>query len=314
MKRYLGIVLAIVFVTVVVYLASSKFSEKTKEAAREASASKLKSDYLERVAWIRSNPDEKSYKDEVTTFLRWYFNQVNEHVNKYGGDREFDGYLAELDKKAEKGGKEAQLADKKAYFEYTKAAFDQFRKGKYEPQWTGTDKGMRLDIVSTKPVKVMGEDQIRYEMVLWGAQREMREDGKVKKMSTSASFNVTWKLYDEKDKLIGEMSAAGDPKMKVDWPERFIPEFPPMVVLGYYDIDLFPAETKRVEITFAINSHAPSGGDINSHLEWKLDAPAEWKLSAGQAWKGATESTRPEDEIDPVKRAAAQKEMAKTGK
>jgi len=39
--------------------------------------------------------------------------------------------------------------------------------------------------------------------------------------------------------------------------------------------------------------------DINAEYKWNLDAPAEWKLGVGETWKGAQESIRPEEEIDP---------------
>ena len=246
MKRYLGIVVAIGFVLFAIIFASRKWSTKVEEAARDADAARIKTDYLERVGWIRSNPDEKSYKDEVSTFMRWYFTQVNAHLNTHGGNRNHDDYLQELDKKGDKGGKEQAAADKKAYYEYTKKFFDLLKSGNYSPAWSASDKGMRLDVVSTDTVMAGGQPQIRFALALWGAQRELREDGKVKKMLTSAAFNVTWKMYDEKDVLVAEMNAPGDPSMKVDYPERYISWFPPQMVLGHFDIDLLPANVKRV--------------------------------------------------------------------
>ena len=50
---------------------------------------------------------------------------------------------------------------------------------------------------------------------------------------------------------------------------------------------------------------ATSGGTISVVYNWKLDVPAEWKLKPGQAWKDATESIRPEEEIDPSKKEKA---------
>jgi hypothetical protein len=307
MKRYLGIIVAIGFVIFTIVIASKKWNAKVLEADRAENAARIKNEYLERVGWIRANPDEKTYKDEVTTFFRWYFNQVNDHLNRFGGNREFDDYLQELDKRSEKGGKEQQLADKKSYYEYSKKMFDLMRGANYAPIWSASDKGMRLDVVSTTPV---GTSQIRYQLVLWGAQRELRDEGKnMKKMVTSSTFNVTWKLTDEKGKLVGEMNAPGDPAMKIDYPERFIAEFPPQIVIGHYDIDLLPADVKNIEIQFNVGSRAGSGGDIAATFLWKLEAPAEWKLRPGEEWKGAQESVRPEDEIDPA--AAAKKQARK---
>jgi hypothetical protein len=224
---------------------------------------------------------------------------VTDYQNKYGGNRNFDDYLTELDAREGKSGKD--MSDKKAVYDYTKGVFDLMKGGQYQPVWSATDKGMRLDVLSTKEESAPDGRKIRYRLVLWGPQRQMREDNKIRKMQTSASWTVSWKLTDEKGKLIGEMNAAGDPSMKVDWPERYISWFPPQMLIGHYDVDLLPANTKTVEITFNVASHSPTGGDGLAAFNWKLDAPAEWKLHEGEEWKGAVESVRPEEEIDPSK-------------
>ncbi len=294
MKRYVGLLAVIALAITGTVVASRKISTKTVEADRAEDIGRIKAEYLERVGWIRSNPDEKSYKDEVGTFLRWYFKEINDHRNRFGGKKDYDEYLDELAKRSDKD-EEA----KRAMYEHVKKTFDLLRTN-YQPQWSATDKGMRLDIVSTQLVP--GADpKVRYQIVLWGAQRQMREDNRTKRMVTSSSFNVTWKLYDEKGVLIGEMNAAGDPAMKVDWPERYISVFPPQMVFGHYDIDRFPEKTKTVEMVWNVASRAPTGGDVAATYTWKLDAPAEWKLGAGEEWKGAQESVRPEEEINPKK-------------
>jgi hypothetical protein len=250
------------------------------------------------VGWIRSNPDEKSYKDEVGTFFRWYFKEINDHQNRYQGNKNFDQYLKDLQAKS---GKDTQVADKKAAFEYVKNYFDQFRSGNYTPVWTGTDKGMRLDIAKAGIVNEGGKPRIRLSTVLWGAQREMQIEGGMKRPSARASYNITWKLYDDKGKLYAEQTISGDPAMKIEWPERYIAEFPPQMVLGHFDLDILPAEAAKSEMLINVSSHASSGGDIAGNFVWKLDVPADWKLQAGQKWEGAQESVRPEDEIDPSK-------------
>jgi hypothetical protein len=149
---------------------------------------------------------------------------------------------------------------------------------------------------------VQGQPQVRFQLALWGAQRELKDDGKLKKMVTSASFEAAWKLTDAKGKLIGEMRGS-DPAGKIDYPERYIAEFPPQMVLGHYDMDLVPNEVTKMEITFKVSSRAASGGTASSTYLWKLDVPSEWKLGQGMKWEGATEEERPEEEIDPAKAA-----------
>jgi hypothetical protein len=112
-----------------------------------------------------------------------------------------------------------------------------------------------------------------------------------------------WKLTDAKGKLIGEMR-GGDPSGKIDFPELYIAEFPPQMVLGHYDMDLVPNAVGKMEITFKVSSRAASGGTADATYLWKLDSiPSDWKLGAGMKWEGATEEERSEEEIDPGKSA-----------
>jgi hypothetical protein len=305
LKRYFGIVVVIALVIVAAVASHRTASARAHEAERDADFRRLQAVYLERVGWMRTNPDEASYRDELKPFFKEYFTQVDEHLARFNGNTKFDGYLAELDKRAESGGdkKDARANDRKAFYEYARKRFDSLREGTYRPVHSFTDKGMRLDVASNDVVMVMGKPQIRLALVLWGAQRVEKEEGKVKKMVTSASFDTVWKLTDAKGKLLGEMRGA-DPSMKIDYPERLIAEFPPQMVLGHYDLDLLPADVSKLEMTINVASHAASGGNANATYSWKLDVPSEWKLGANETWEGATQEERPEEEIDPAKASA----------
>ena len=310
MKRYFGIIVAVIGVAAAIIWATRRFERQSADAAREKSELKLKADYLERVAWLRNVPEEKAYRDEIGTFLAWYFKQVNEHRARFGGNPSFDDYLQELEgrtKKAPPSKFEEPVRDrteeKKAAYEYTKKVFDQFRGKAYAPFWTGTSEGIRLDIVSADTIRVGGEEKIHLPLVVWGLPREERVDEhKTVRVSSNATFRFTWKLFDEKQKLIGEMPGEGGPESRVDWPERFVKFFPPMVLLGHYDVDKLPQEARTAEIALTISARSPSGGDILASYLWKLDVPAAWKLGTGESWKGAQESIRPREEIDPKKK------------
>jgi hypothetical protein len=299
MKRYFGVIVAFVFVVGAIVFSYRKWDEKTKDTARELAFSKLQVDYAERVAWIRVNPNEKGYKDEVDTFFRWYFKEVNEQINKFGYNRNHDDYLRELDERAGKPGKNEKLDEKKEVYETVKKQFEVFKSNQYAPLWTSTQNGIRFDIVSANLVQSGGESKVRYQVVVWGLPREQRQDDRgTKRVTTNGSFAIAWKMFDEKMKLHSEMNASGDPSNKIDWGERYIKFFPPGVVFGHYDVDLMPAEVKAVEIAFTVSARALTGGEIRSEHLWKLDAPAEWKLKTGETWKGAGESVRPEEEIN----------------
>jgi hypothetical protein len=296
-KRYFGVLVILAGVIAGSVIFYRRLSAQTLEAQREADMARIQKDYLERVGWMRTNPDGKLFKEEVGPFFKAYFEQVDGHLNKFKGNKEFDTYLQELERRSESG-KDEKAGDRKAVYEYTRKVFDSFRKGSYSPVWTATDKGMRLDVISSDVVMVKGTPQVRFQLALWGAQRELKDDGKVKKMMTSATFDTAWKLTDAKGKLIGEMRGS-DPSMKIDFPERYIAEFPPQMVLGHYDMDMVPSDVAKMDITFKVTSRSADASFV-----WKLDAiPSEWKLGAGETWKDATVDERPEEEIDPSKAA-----------
>lgn len=305
MKGSFGFIVLFVGVIAGGIFAYRQYDAKSIEADRTANFDRIQREYLERVSWIRANPDDKAYRDEVGTFFRWYFKEINEHHNRFGGNKEFNGYLAELDARSERLS-DAQLKDRTEVYETVKRTFDDFRTANYNPLYTATDDGLRFDIVSADVKMVGGEPKIVMPLVLWGAQREMREDNnRMKRMMTSSSFAMTWRMFDAKGKLYGEMTATGDPSNKIDYPERYVAEFPPQMVLGQYEIDLVPADVARLEIEFNVTSRAPSGGEARATYTWKMDTPSEWKLKDGETWKDAQEDIRPIEDIDPAAAARA---------
>ena len=317
MNRNLAFVLLLVIAgfTAAGVVGYRRTTEAREQAAREIAALRLRAEALERAGWIRSNPDPDAYKNDVKGYLRWYFEQVSAHQAKFGGNPAFDDYLKDLDRKAKTAaevelpqlpdgrprGPMANPVNRKAFWEWEKAMFDRMRTGKYAPVLTGTDKGLRLDVVSADVVMVGNKPKIRFPIVLWGAQRETREDERtgVKRVMTWAEFATTFRLLDDKGKLYGEMS-TGNPGMRNDYPERLIAEFPPQIVLGQYELDPVPATVSVMEMLVAVRSHAPTGGDISAQYTWKLPVPDDWKLKPGETWEGASVTTRSEEEIDPA--------------
>src|SRR6185295_4384494 len=112
-------------------------------------------------------------------------------------------------KKGKKGADEKKAGDRKAVYDSVRAVFDRMREGKYTPVFTATDKGLRMDVLSADVKMVNGKPSVRYEIVVWGASRELREAEKnTKRMITSATFSASWNLLDAKGKQYGSMEAT----------------------------------------------------------------------------------------------------------
>lgn len=297
MQRMVGPVIALVGAVAIGGYLVSRQSARADAAEAELSFTRLQRDHLEKVGWIRAIPDETQYRTEVNPFLAHYFKGVEAHRKRHGGNPDFDDYVKEREARGVK-----DLEAHRRHWQFVKTQFDLMRGGSYAPVFSGADKGMRLDVVSADVVMEQGEPVIRMVLALWGAQRELREEDRgVKRMVTSARFKVGFKVH----RVAGrggrapaphEASIDGDPGMKIDHPERFIPEFPPQLVLGRYDVDLWPSDSDKLEIAFTVDSTAASGGTASASFLWKVDVPSSWKLREGEAWKGATEIERDPDE------------------
>jgi hypothetical protein len=281
---------------------------------RELAASKLRADALERLGWIRSIPEQKQYQDEVQSFFKWYFEGVDGYRKRFNLSPAFDEYLGELQqRKAQEKELEnlptlpdgrravppASRVDSKAFYDAEKALFDRMHTGKYVPLFSGTDKGMRLDVVGADVSAAGGKPRVRLPLVLWGAQRYTKEEehSAKKRVVTSADIAATFRLLDSSGKLVAEMT-AGSPGMKNDFPERLIAEFPPQAVLAQYEFERVPAGVAQMEATFSVRSRAPSGGDANATYTWRTAVPEEWRLGPGEVWEGAQESERSQEDIN----------------
>ncbi|MCI0573022.1 MAG: hypothetical protein L0Y66_19930 [Myxococcaceae bacterium] len=297
MKRYLGLLLGVVVVLVLIQRVYASGRDKAAAAEREGAFARIQREYLERVGWLRVNPDEQAYRDDVKSFLRWYFGEVDAHVKHYRLNADFDDYLHEVEARAANG-KDEQLEKRKAYYASVKKLFDGMRAGTYRPMWTASDKGMRLDVLDAQVQAVDGHPRVVLPLVLWGAQRTEREEARnLRKVVASANFDALIRLFDAKGKQIGEVPISGGPDMRVDHPERLIKEFPAQLVLGRYELPLVPAEVTRMEVTVNVTTSPEYGRPAQAAFAWKVDVPAEWKLRPGEAWEGAEVVER--EEADP---------------
>ncbi|MFY0575623.1 hypothetical protein ACN28S_15780 [Cystobacter fuscus] len=117
MKRYFGFIVLIVGVILAAVVTTRASSARALEAQRDADFARVQKDYLERVGWLRVNPDEKAYRQELAPFFKAYFTQVDAHQDRYKLGKTYDAYLAELEKR---GDKDDRVQDRKAFYEYTR--------------------------------------------------------------------------------------------------------------------------------------------------------------------------------------------------
>ena len=290
------------------YFGMTSYQKLKIKDAHELDLARIQREWLERENWVDDVPEADKYKEERAGIDRWYFTALTDHYNHYPT---FKNYYRVGDELSGKGGKEAgkRPAKKNAseeqlkqqYYDLTKTVFDALKDGTYAPVLTSTSNSLRLDFYK---IGRTSTGKLRFDVVLWGAQRKMEHDQQaagntISRMTTAATFNsINFQFFDEKSKMMGEMNVTGEPEIKVDYPERWIEEFPPQAVIGYYELDPFPAEPVKMHMDVTVNSRALTGSDIPGSFKFDIPVDASWKLGVGEKWEGATTEERSKDYIE----------------
>jgi len=272
-----------------------RMQQSTKtEYEHELGLDRIRREYLERSALAHQLSDPARYGDEQRALFKWYVGELTDHYNKFAEFKNYERFMDDLlEKQRKKRVKPAEFQQYEARYELVKDLWDRMGTGKYEPVYTAQDKGLRFDVWDVKAVPG-DEPLVRVAFALYGAQRrwseEKNERGRVRKLTVNADFQeVLFKGMDAADKLLGEASAKGV-SFSVDDPERFIEEFPPSIVIGYYDLPRFPATVAKGEMTIKIGTRSVlTGENFAAVFVWRPEMTEEWKMDAGLEWKNAEE-------------------------
>jgi hypothetical protein len=293
------------------YYAFSTYHTLKREDEHKLDLQRIEKEFLERANWVNVVPSPEKYREERAGIDKWYFGALADHYNHFPQFKNYYRVQDELSGKApaasgKKGKKPAKTDDgdvRKEYFELTKATFDAMKDGHYAPAFTGTANSLRLDLLKLAK-RTDGQKGFRVDLVLWGAQRQLDKQTQaagntISRMNTAASFSgLNFRFFDEKGKVAAEMPVTGDPEIKVDYPERWIAEFPPQAVVGYYTLPPLPANATKMELTMSVTSRSSSGSEIPASFKWEIPVEADWKLAPGETWEGATTEERSKDYIE----------------
>lgn len=281
------------------FFALDAHEKQVTDLEYELQLSALRNQYVERSGWVRSIPAEERWRDEFISLNRWYESQWTALHNRFPGRGTVDAVAAAIEAEAAAGSQNAAL--KKEFFDHAKGFQKTLASGHYLPIAHHVESGVRLDLLDMKKVVHEGRNALRVDLAIWGAPRqtiEGRAQGEAtrKMVLDFALRSLSVEFIDDKDKLIGG-GDTGAPEILIDYPERWIPAFPPQAALGTWWIEPMPAETKDVLLTIAGEIRSGATGSMPVNMEWRLPAKEGWKLGEGQAFEG-DERVMPEEAMD----------------
>lgn len=281
------------------FFALDAHETQVTELEYQVQLSKLRNQYVERSGWVRSIPDQERWRDEFISLNRWYETQWTALHNRFPGRGSTDGVLAEIEERAAAGAQDTAL--RMEFFEHTKGFQKVLASGHYLPIATHIASGVRLDLLDMKKVVHDGRKALRVDLAAWGAPRQMlegRSQGEVtQKLALDFALNsFSVEFIDENDKLIGGGDTGG-PEILIDYPERWVPAFPPQAAFAIWWIEPMPSETKTVLLTIDGNIRSSAAGSMPVTMEWRLPASEGWKLGEGVEFEG-DERVMPEEAMD----------------
>ena len=141
------------------------------------------------------------------------------------------------------------------------------------------------------------------DVVLWGAPRREVTTAIKQGVGTHTKMELDFGLkgldlefVDAKEKLIGGGN-TGSPTMVVDYPERWVPDFPPQVALAIWYMDPFPADTKTIDLKMSGEVKSPTSPAFAINQEWKIVAQPDWLIRPGEKFDGE-ERVMSKEEMD----------------
>lgn len=282
------------------------FSAHNAQVSRldlEGRRAHLRSAYVERMSYAYSLPDNDRYRDELASATRWYEAELKDLYNQHPEAAK----AAEADAAAKPAASAEKAALGKEYADVTKGFHDLLKSGKYAPVYSVPTMGVRLDLLGMRRETYEGKSRIRIDAVLWGAPRRetvtKQEGGKSATAKVNLDFafkRLGFEFVDAKQKLLGG-GETGAPTFLVDYPERFIPDFPPQAALAVWYVDPFPAGAVTLNLKIDGELRSPAGAPIPVALGMGFPARDELKVQAGEKFEGE-ERLMPEEELDRAKK------------
>lgn len=262
----------------------------------------LKEKFAEKVPHIAvSDPEHATYD-----LIQGFKNYAKDLADLYRKYPEFKGQQPALER-YEQEYKDKKIDESKMRLirervDLAKKVFTSLSKGDYKPVAMASDKTVRMDIYDIAKVSEGGEDKLFWHMLIINAPSDkatsfgpINMELPLEDDASTARARKAGRLADNKAIRKATVSGPGEPNTLVNEPDKWFEDFPPGMMIAYYNFPMFPGEAKGLDLTFDLGVRNPGGGDIKNVLKFSLPLKSEWKLPAGASF-GADEVTEQGDD------------------
>lgn len=198
-----------------------------------------------------------------------------------------DAFIKEREQKAKEGKKDkARVAEYRERYDFLKERFEVLKRG-YTPVLTGYQNGMRFDIVEVKKTDADGKQSLRLDVFVWGPVEQQLGFGGIEIQFVREIKETDARGREKVKKVLAKVEGAGPPYIFHEDPHNWIPEWPPGVMVGYYQgLPLFPPDATKFSLKMDFTLRTSAGTPLPVELKWEnVDVDPAWRAPEGTVFE-----------------------------
>lgn len=296
MKNTIAFIVAILAIVAGAGFLILGLQERVDETEFERELNTARTETARQVPILVQVPEDKLGYDRQQ-FMRKHRELVGAAVKAHPKQQTEDKFILDLEEKAKKGEKDkAKTAEYRERYDFVKKIWnDKLKDGTYKPALSAHDKGIRIDVLDIRPSNDAGQPGLRMDVLIWGAIKDQFAAGGLEMQSVIEleELETTGPHKGKPKQGIVKINGSALPYVLVDEPWKWIPEWPPGVMVGYYvALPLFHPKAAKYNLTLDFTQRSQGGSVIPTSLKWKdlavepalRGAPgSQWDAEVGEA-------------------------------
>ena len=194
-----------------------------------------------------------------------------------------DKFIEERERAAKEGKKDkAKVAEYRERYDYLREQFKVLQEG-YKPVLTGYSNGLRYDIAKMSKTSAGGKESLRWDLFLWGGAPGQLTFGGIEIQFLREIKETDARGRETVKKAIAKIQGQGPPYILHENPWEWIPEWPPTVMVGYYQgLPLFPPDATKFTLKLDLTVRTAQGTSMPIELKWEnVDVDPAWRAPEG---------------------------------
>ncbi len=307
MKRFVASVFVLAIFGAVAAFAFMSFKSRLTEERLLVKKAEVDLAFLAKSEFTRMVPGD-DYGDDASVLFSGYARDMDRIYN----DPEFaplrdDDKVRKIYQQAHKDGKKDDKTLKlvNERIDYTQAVYKELTGGSYHPVATGLVNGLRVDLYSFAKAAVDGQDRLKVKILVYSGDPDAVSFGSIEMKLAIKSMvekKVRGKIVQEEQLKLAKVEGGGTPNLLIKNPRKWMPDFMPGLMIGFYDFPLYPPTSSELALTMGFGVRTVGGNSMQGEIKFPAIAiDPSWKLPAGASWE-AEEMEGTEEEMAAFKK------------